>query len=199
MKIEVFDPSGKNIEHTGTPGELVCTRPHPSLPLYFWGDATGEKLRDAYFNMYPGADIFLDGVLNPSGVRFGSGEIYSVMEQFNGSIVDSLCVGQRRPQDPDERVLLFLKMRPGVRLTPKLESDIKTEIRKALSARHVPKFIFEIEDIPYTVNGKKIEIAVKQIVSGSNLQPSGTVANPDSLKLYYKFRDLGFDGSKPKL
>ncbi|KNZ80854.1 Acetoacetyl-CoA synthetase [Termitomyces sp. J132] len=217
MKIEVFDPSGKNIEHTGTPGELVCTRPHPSLPLYFWGDATGEKLRDAYFNMYPGiwrqGDFIVvnpttkgliilgrsDGVLNPSGVRFGSGEIYSVMEQFNGSIVDSLCVGQRRPQDPDERVLLFLKMRPGVRLTPKLESDIKTEIRKALSARHVPKFIFEIEDIPYTVNGKKIEIAVKQIVSGSNLQPSGTVANPDSLKLYYKFRDLGFDGSKPKL
>lgn len=165
---------------------------------------------------HPDTPVLSDGVLNPSGVRFGSGEIYSVLEKFNGSIDDSLCVGQRRPQDPDERVLLFLKMRPGIRFTPNLQTDIKTEIRKALSARHVPKFIFEVEDIPvrlffvlpsgfvmmspqYTVNGKKIEIAVKQIVSGSNLKPSGTVANPDSLKLYYKFRDLEFDGSKAKL
>ncbi|KAG6809482.1 hypothetical protein H0H93_015767 [Arthromyces matolae] len=140
-----------------------------------------------------------DGVLNPSGVRFGSGEIYSVLEKFSNNIEDSLCIGQRRTQDLDERVLLFLKMRPGSKLSSKLETDIKTEIRTALSARHVPKFIFEIEDIPYTVNGKKIEIAVKQIVSGSNLNPSGTVANPDSLKLYYKFRDLPFDDMKPKL
>ncbi|KAG6850135.1 hypothetical protein H0H93_000520 [Arthromyces matolae] len=221
MKVEVFDPSGKNIEDSGTPGELVCTRPHPSLPLHFWGDASGEKLRDAYFNVFPGVwrqgDFIVmnpatkglmilgrrqsvsDGVLNPSGVRFGSGEIYSVLEKFSNNIEDSLCIGQRRTQDLDERVLLFLKMRPGSKLSSKLETDIKTEIRTALSARHVPKFIFEIEDIPYTVNGKKIEIAVKQIVSGSNLNPSGTVANPDSLKLYYKFRDLPFDDMKPKL
>ncbi|KAG6866376.1 hypothetical protein C0991_005297 [Blastosporella zonata] len=217
MKVEVFDPSGNNIEHTGSPGELVCTRPHPSLPLYFWGDASGEKLRDAYFNVYPGiwrqGDFIIvnpvtkglmilgrsDGVLNPSGVRFGSGEVYSVMEKFTGSIDDALCIGQRRPQDLDERVLLFLKMRPGTKLTPKLEADIKAEIRKSLSARHVPRYIFEIEDIPYTVNGKKIEIAVKQIVSGSNLKPSGTVANPDSLKLYYKFRELDYEGLKGKL
>ncbi|KAF8070101.1 acetoacetyl-CoA synthetase [Lyophyllum atratum] len=208
MKVEVFDPSGNNIEHTGSPGELVCTRPHPSMPLYFWGDPSGEKLRDAYFNMYPGiwrqGDFMIvnpvtkgimilgrsDGVLNPSGVRFGSGEIYSVLEKFTDSLDDSLCVGQRRPQDLDERVLLFLKMRPGRKLTSDLETQIKTEIRKALSARHVPSYIFEIEDIPYTVNGKKIEIAVKQIVSGSDLQPSGTVANPESLELYYKYRDL---------
>ncbi|KAG6817482.1 hypothetical protein H0H87_008107 [Tephrocybe sp. NHM501043] len=148
MKVEVYDPSGNNIEHTGSPGELVCTRPHPSLPLYFWGDKTGEKLRDAYFSMYPGAFPNFDGVLNPSGVRFGSGEVYSVMEKFTHTIDDSLCIGQRRPQDLDERVLLFLKMRPGTRLTPKLGTEIKAEIRSALSARHVPKYIFEIEDIP---------------------------------------------------
>jgi acetoacetyl-CoA synthetase len=89
-----------------------------------------------------------DGVLNPSGVRFGSGEIYTVLEMFSGSIDDSLCIGQRRPQDKDERVLLFLKMRPGYKFTPKLVADIKTSIRKGLSARHVPSYIFEVSDIP---------------------------------------------------
>ncbi|KAF9460715.1 hypothetical protein BDZ94DRAFT_1375274 [Collybia nuda] len=208
MKVEVFDPAGNNIEHTGQPGELVCTRPHPSLPLRFWGDTSGERLRDAYFNMYPGiwrqGDFMVvnpitkgiiilgrsDGVLNPSGVRFGSAEIYSVLEKFSESLDDSLCVGQRRSRDMDERVLLFLKMREGYAFTQQLESDIKIAIRTSLSARHVPSFIFEVKDIPYTVNGKKIEIAVKQIVSGSDLQPSGTVANPESLKLYYKYRDI---------
>ncbi|KAF9452755.1 acetoacetyl-CoA synthetase [Macrolepiota fuliginosa MF-IS2] len=207
-KVEVFDPSGNNIEHTGQPGELVCTKPHPSLPLYFWGDHTGEKLREAYFNMYPGiwrqGDFIVvnpktkgiiilgrsDGVLNPSGVRFGSGEIYAVLERFSSDLDDSLCIGQRRAQDKDERVLLFLKMREGHKFTPQLETQIRNAIRTSLSARHVPSYIFEIEEIPYTVNGKKIEIAVKQIVSGSNLQPSGTVANPESLKLYYKFREI---------
>ena len=89
-----------------------------------------------------------DGVLNPSGVRFGSGEIYTVLETFSGSIDDSLCIGQRRPQDKDERVLLFLKMRPGYKFTPELVADIKTSIRKGLSARHVPSYIFEVSDIP---------------------------------------------------
>jgi len=209
MKVEVFDPAGINIEHTGTAGELVCTRPHPSLPLGFWGDTSGAKLLDAYYSMYPGVwrqgDFIVanprtkgfmilgrsDGVLNPSGVRFGSGEIYNVLERFSSFIDDSLCVGQRRAQDKDERVLLFLKMRAGHRLDDPLIGQIKDAIRTALSARHVPAFVLPIEDIPYTVNGKRIEIAVKQIVSGSNLTPSGTVANPESLKLYYKFRDLG--------
>ncbi|KAJ7267587.1 hypothetical protein B0H12DRAFT_1097878 [Mycena haematopus] len=208
MKVEVFDPEGKNIEATGVAGEMVCTRPHPSIPVQFWGDDSGAKFRDAYYSTYPGVwrqgDFMVvnpktkgimilgrsDGVLNPSGVRFGSGEIYSVLEQFTKPIDDSLCVGQRRPQDKDERVLLFLKMRQGYKLDDRLIADIKGAIRKALSARHVPAFIFEVEDIPYTVNGKRIEIAVKQIVSGSNLKPSGTVANPESLKLYYKYRDL---------
>ncbi|KAJ6594379.1 acetoacetyl-CoA synthetase [Mycena capillaripes] len=208
MKVEVFDLEGNNIEDTGVAGEMVCTRPHPSLPVQFWGDKSGAKFRDAYYSMYPGiwrqGDFIVvnpknkgimilgrsDGVLNPSGVRFGSGEIYSVLEQFSSVIDDSLCVGQRRPQDKDERVLLFLKMRNGSKLDDRLIGEIKGAIRKALSARHVPSFIFEIEDIPYTVNGKRIEIAVKQIVSGSNLKPSGTVANPESLQLYYKYRDL---------
>ncbi|KAJ6489561.1 hypothetical protein C8R47DRAFT_1273830 [Mycena vitilis] len=220
MKIEVFDLEGNNIEHTGIAGEMVCTRPHPSLPVKFWGDESGTKFRDAYYNIYPGiwrqGDFIVvnpktkglmilgrsDGVLNPSGVRFGSAEIYSVLEEFSSAVDDSLCVGQRRAQDKDERVLLFLKMRKGHKLDDRLITEIKVAIRKALSPRHVPSFVFETEDIPYTVNGKRIEIAVKQIVSGSNLKPSGTVANPESLQLYYKYRDLPVEGSlavKPKL
>jgi len=89
-----------------------------------------------------------DGVLNPSGVRFGSGEIYTVMEQFSNVVDDSLCIGQRRQHDKDERVLLFLKMRSGFKFTPQLVGDIKTAIRKGLSARHVPAYIFEVSDIP---------------------------------------------------
>lgn len=91
---------------------------------------------------------FSDGVLNPSGVRFGSGEIYTALEQFSNVLDDTLCIGQRRPQDNNERVLLFLKMREGHRLTPQLEREIRDAIRTALSARHVPAHIFEIEEIP---------------------------------------------------
>ncbi|KAJ7123300.1 acetoacetyl-CoA synthetase [Mycena crocata] len=217
MKVEVFDPAGVNIEHTGAPGEMVCTRPHPSLPLGFWGDDSRAKFLDAYYSMYPGiwrqGDFIVvnpktkgimvlgrsDGVLNPSGVRFGSAEIYGVLEQFSAAINDSLCVGQRRPQDRDERVLLFLKMREGFKLGDLLVAKIKTAIRNALSPRHVPEFVLPIEDIPYTVNGKRIEIAVKQIVSGSDLKPSGTVANPESLQLYYKYRDLPAAEVKSKM
>ncbi|KDQ27491.1 hypothetical protein PLEOSDRAFT_1064819 [Pleurotus ostreatus PC15] len=208
MKVEVFDPHGNNIEHTGEPGEMVCTRPHPSLPLYFWGDEDGKKYRSAYFEMYPGiwrqGDFMVinpvtkgilmlgrsDGVLNPSGVRFGSGEIYTVLEKFQQYIEESICVGQRRPSDKDERVLLFLKMRQGYPLTKSLDEEIRTAIRSSLSARHVPSYIFAVDDIPLTINGKKIEIAVKQVVSGIDVKPSGMVANPESLELYYRYRDI---------
>lgn len=163
--------------------------------------------------------LYSDGVLNPSGVRFGSAEIYGVLERFFSSpaegIDDAICVGQRRPDvDNNERVLLFVKMRDNKQLTRDLEARIKDSIAKHLSIRHVPAYIFQIEEIPvrflpilislcifgnnshndlyqqYTVNGKKIEIAVKQIVSGSNMKPSGTVANPEALQYYYKYRDL---------
>ncbi|KLO17840.1 acetoacetyl-CoA synthetase [Schizopora paradoxa] len=210
MAVEIFDPEGKNIEHTGQPGELVCTRPHPSLPVCFWNDKDGEKFRKAYFDMYPGiwrqGDFIVrnpktkglmilgrsDGVLNPSGVRFGSGEIYAVLERsFSNIFEDTLCIGQRRPQkDKDERVLLFVKMRNGLKLTNEMKAQVKEAIRTGLSIRHVPAHIFEVADIPVTVNNKKIEIAVKQIVSGTALKPSGTVANPESLELYRKYFDL---------
>jgi acetoacetyl-CoA synthetase len=165
-------------------------------------------------------------VLNPSGVRFGSGEIYSVLErsEFAARIDDAICVGQRRPQDKDERVLLFIKMRPGQTLDQPFEQAIRATIKGALSARHVPAYILEVKEIPvscdilgpfacvcdkgqgadgrdgdradvrlltqYTINGKKIEIAVKKIVSGLRVVPSSTVANPDSLEDYCKYQEI---------
>jgi len=127
-------------------------------------------------------------------------EIYSALEPFSPIMDDSICVGQRRPHDKDERVLLFVKMRTGYKLGADVEKKIRDAIKNALSARHVPSYIFEVQDIPYTVNGKKIEIAVKQIVSGVKIKPSGTVANPESLQLYYKFQDIEkIVGSKAKL
>lgn len=139
--------------------------------------------------MIPGRS---DGVFNRSGVRFGSGEIYSVLAKFSSHVEDTICVGQRRPEDADERMLLFVKMRPGQGLSRTLVKEMKDTIRNDLSLRHVPDFIFEVGDIPYIINGKKVEVAVKQIVSGSNLTPSGAVAvaNPEALWLYYQYAKM---------
>jgi acetoacetyl-CoA synthetase len=131
-----------------------------------------------------------DGVLNPSGVRFGSAEIYSVIESYFPTVADSICVGQRRPADHDESVLLFLQMAPGQRFTAQLVEEVKARIARELSKRHVPKHVFETPGIPVTINGKKVELPVKQIVSGHVVKPSSTLANPESLNFYYKFAKL---------
>jgi acetoacetyl-CoA synthetase len=124
-----------------------------------------------------------DGTLNPNGVRFGSAEIYNIVEPFQ-QVADSLCVGQRSPVDGEERVLLFLKMAEGETFEQKLVEQICCEIRSTLSARHVPSLVLSIEDIPYTVNGKKIEVAVKQILAGLPVKNQGALANPESLELF---------------
>lgn len=136
------------------------------------------------------ADSWLsDGVLNPSGVRFGSAEIYAVTETFP-DILDAICVGQRRQSDHDEKVLLFVKMKPLHQLSSKLAASIKDSIKERYSVRHVPAYIFQVMDIPYTVNGKKCEINVKQIVSGMSTHVSGTVANPECLREYEQYLHL---------
>lgn len=197
---------GSEVEREGEPGDLVGTGAFPTMPLYFFGDEGGKKYFDSYFAKYDGVwthgdfiqihpvtkqVMFLgraDGVLNPSGVRFGSSEIYSVIEKhFPDSIAASICVGQRRPQDSDERVLLFVLMKPGHRFTARLIRDIKARIAEETSKRHVPKFVFETKDIPTTVNGKLVELPVKSIVSGKKVKPSGTLLNPESLEFYYQF------------
>ncbi|PQE28088.1 acetoacetate- ligase protein [Rutstroemia sp. NJR-2017a WRK4] len=209
---------GELVEH-GTPGELVATAAFPNMPVYFWNDPDGSRYFSAYFekydNVWTHGDfvqihpttknlLFLgraDGVLNPSGVRFGSAEIYSVLEKGFPQIEESICVGQRRPQDEDERVMLFLMMREGEKFTQKLVDEVKAAIRKELSARHVPKFVFETPEIPTTVNLKKVELPVKQIVSGKIIKPSGTLLNPKSLDFYYQFAKVEelIAGTKSKL
>jgi acetoacetyl-CoA synthetase len=110
--------------------------------------------------------------------------------QFAGEVVESICVGQRRPQDLDESVILFVQMQPNTQFTESLAQGIRDAIRKALSPRHVPKYIFETPEIPATVNGKKVELPVKQIVSGKRIKPSGTLANPHCLEFFYQFAEI---------
>ncbi|KAF9884945.1 hypothetical protein FE257_000854 [Aspergillus nanangensis] len=215
VPVDVYDPTieGEGAKGVslglGVPGELVATAAFPNMPVSFWGLDGGKRYHDAYFARFDGVwahgdfvsihpvtrQLFFhgraDGVLNPSGVRFGSAEIYQVIEgEFSGEIGDSLCVGQRRPSDEDERVMLFLLMKPGVAFTQDLVKRVKTSILQKLSSRHVPKFIFETKEIPTTVNGKKVELPVKQIVSGKVIKPSGTLLNPECLQFYYRFAEV---------
>lgn len=175
MAVSVFDPAierGKGATvPDGIPGELVCTEAFPTMPVKFWGDFSKKRYQASYFDKYEGIwthgdfimihpqtkqVIFLgraDGVLNPSGVRFGSSDIYSVIESdFSDIVADSICVGQRRPQDDDESVMLFLLLRPGQKLSPKLIHQIKSAIRKEHSPRHVPKYVFETPAIPVSLD-----------------------------------------------
>ncbi|KAJ9501490.1 hypothetical protein H2202_003284 [Exophiala xenobiotica] len=186
MKVQVYSDAGEPIEATGEPGELVCTAPFPSQPVFFWGDKDGKRYQSAYFERFPG----------PPGVRFGSAEIYNALNIFT-EIEDSLCVGQRRPSDRDEQVLLIVKMKEGHAFDHKLKKAIEARIRQDLSPRHVPKFIYETQDIPMTVNGKKTELPVRKIVSGQKITPSSTIVNPGCLKWYEQFARVD-GGPSPK-
>lgn len=188
-------------------GELVCLKPFPSMPVYFWNDDDGSRYKKAYFQKYKdvwahgdfcsissltGGVVMLgrsDGTLNPNGVRFGSAEIYQIVESFK-EIQDSLCVSQRSKDGLDERVILFLKMAQGSELGPPVINSLRTHIRTYLSARHVPALILPTEDIPYTISGKKVEVAVKQAISGQQILQRGALANPASLDLYYNIPQL---------
>ncbi|KAK5095933.1 hypothetical protein LTS08_007814 [Lithohypha guttulata] len=213
MAIDIFD-SGLDrplsIASTGQPGELVCTSPFPSQPVKFLGFDGQEKYRKSYFSRFglevwcQGDSIMLcpdtkgliivgrsDGVLDPSGVRFGPAEIYAVTETFTTEIEDALCVGQRRQDDEDEAVLLFIKLKsPLQELESGLVTKIKSAIRDRYSPRHVPTHVFKVADIPYTSNGKKCEINVKHIINGIETEIGSTVVNPESFKLYRHYLKL---------
>ena len=211
--VDVADPeTGETIKSTGEAGELVCRSPFPSMPIYFYGDEGGKKYKEAYFERFENLGVWAqhdwiqfnprtggaqihgrsDGTLNPSGIRFGSSEIYNVVEspRFNSVIGDTLCVGRKRQHDKDETVFLFVKMKDGHALTDKLKKEMEDAIRSLLSPRHVPRFIVQVEDIPVTINGKKVEIVIKKIISGMDVKVSSTVANPRCLEEYKKYRDI---------
>ncbi|KAJ4512102.1 hypothetical protein HRR83_006060 [Exophiala dermatitidis] len=211
MAVKAFSADGVDITETGQPGELVCTVPFPCQPCMFWPPGpTGEaRYRSSYFEVFKdpktGHPIWhhgdfvrfnpstggiwmlgrSDGVLNPMGVRFGSSEIYNILlEHFKKEVEDALCIGRKRPQDTDEVVVLFMKMAAGHQFTPELAHRVQNVVRKELSARHVPKIIDECPEIPVTTNGKKVEGAVKQIISGTHIKTSASVANSACLEWY---------------
>ncbi|KAJ5219460.1 uncharacterized protein N7498_001559 [Penicillium cinerascens] len=208
MAVSVFNYAGKDISASGEPGDLVCTAPFPAQPVMFWppGPEGLEKYCKSYFDMFgpsiwhhgdfvrlnpqTGGVIMLgrsDGVLKPSGVRFGSAEIYNVLlKHFADEVEDSLCVGRRREGvDSDETVVLFVKLVPGCPSNiSDLAARIQAIIRKELSPRHVPGIIDACPEIPVTSNGKKVENAVKQILCGLNIKIGTSVANASCLDWY---------------
>ncbi|KAI9779743.1 MAG: hypothetical protein M1839_007241 [Geoglossum umbratile] len=204
MAVEVWDYEGKDITDTGEPGDLVCIKPFPCQPVRFWG-ADGESVyKKSYFERFPGVWhhgdfvkvnpktgglVMLgrsDGILKPAGVRFGSAEIYNILlKYFPEEVADALCIGRRRPTDSDEGVVLFLKMADGHQFSSELAKNIQAKVRTELSARHVPSVIDECPEIPITTNGKKVEIAVKQILCGMNVKTSASVANSECLDYYH--------------
>jgi len=196
MDVDAFDHKGKSSRNAK--GELVCKKAFPSMPIYFWNDPDGQKYHNAYFdkfeniwyhgdyieiNDHGGVTIFgrSDATLNPGGVRIGTAEIYRVVEQMR-EITDSLVVGVQ--SDGDELVALFLKMDEGTILNDNLINQIKSSIRANCSPRHVPSIIKSVEDIPYTISGKKVELAVKKIIHGEEVTNKDALANPEALECF---------------
>jgi len=202
MRVEVFDERGRPV--MDQPGELVCTAAFPSMPLCFWNDPKGDQYRKAYFERFPGVWAHgdwarltdtggmiiygrSDTTLNPGGVRIGTAEIYRLVETFP-EIADSLAVGQR--WQADERVILFVRLVAGENLTDELRQRIRTTIREHLSPRHVPAKILAVADIPYTINMKKVELAVRNVIHGEPVKNRDALANPEALELYRDLAEL---------
>jgi acetoacetyl-CoA synthetase len=199
MAVEVFDAEGNSVRDH--PGELVCTRPFPSMPVGFWNDPDGSRYHAAYFERFPGVwthgdwtvlteegGLIIEGrsdaVLNPGGVRIGTAEIYRQVERLP-QIQESVCIGQRW-QD-DVRVVLFVVLRDGARLDDGLRAEIRRVLRDNASPRHVPSKILQVSDIPRTRNGKISELAVRDTVEGRPVANTEALLNPAALAQY---RDL---------
>jgi len=197
MDVHAFDENGKPV--IGKKGELVCCSPFPSQPTGFWNDRDGEKYRKAYFDVYPGAwrhgdfveitergGVIVygrsDATLNPGGVRIGTAEIYRQVESIE-EIVDSVVVGKNTP-DADVEVCLFVVLRNGLTLDAALTDKIKKRIVEGTTRRHVPKHIRQVTAIPYTISGKKVELAVQRMIHGQPVPNRDALANPAALDQY---------------
>ena len=199
LAVDVFDEAGR--PRRGQEGELVCTRPFPSMPVAFWDDPDGAKYRAAYFEVYPGVWrhgdwarltehdglVILgrsDATLNPGGVRIGTAEIYRQVEQLP-EVVESLVVDQE--WEGDVRIVLFVRLRASEILDEALQERIRRRIREYASPHHVPRKILQVEDIPRTISGKITELAVRDVIHGKAVKNADALANPAALELY---RDL---------
>ena len=199
MAVEIWDEQGRSV--TEQKGELVCVKPFPSAPIYFWNDPENKKYLSAYFQTY--ANIWAhgdygeitaqngviihgrsDAVLNPGGVRIGTAEIYRQVEKLD-EVVDSICIGQY--WDDDVRVVLFVVLRQGLSLDDKLIGKIRSNIRSETTPRHVPAKVIAVTDIPRTISGKIVELAVRKVVHGQAVNNMDALANPEALEL---FKDL---------
>jgi len=207
MKVNVYDDDARPV--VDVMGELVCEAPAPSMPLYFWNDPGDQRYREAYFEYYKpkGKNVWRhgdyvivhsktggltfygrsDAVIKVSGVRVGTSEIYNVVEKMP-EIADSLAVGQNLGED--QRIILFVKMSPRHRLSDDLKEKIRRALRADASPKHVPALILEVPDIPYTLNMKKVETAVANIVNNRPVTNRDALANPESLNFYAELLPL---------
>jgi acetoacetyl-CoA synthetase len=202
VAVDVFDDDGRPVRQQK--GELVCTKPFPSMPLMFWNDLSGEKYRSAYFARFHGVwhhgdfaewtahdGIIIhgrsDATLNPGGVRIGTAEIYAQVEQIP-DVLEALAIGQE--WDNDVRIVLFVRLAQGISLTDELRARIKQQIRQGASPRHVPAKIIAVADIPRTKSGKITELAIRDIVHGREVKNKEALANPEALELYRNMAEL---------
>jgi acetoacetyl-CoA synthetase len=202
MAVGVFDEAGNPVR--GEKGELVCTRPFPSMPIGFWNDSDGAKYRAAYFERFPGvwahgdyAEVTehdgviiygrSDATLNPGGVRIGTAEIYRQVEQLP-EVLESLVIGQDWASDV--RVVLFVRLKEGITLDEALIAKIKQTIRANTTPRHVPAKILAVADIPRTKSGKIVELAVRDVVHGRPVENQEALANPEALRLFENLPEL---------
>jgi acetoacetyl-CoA synthetase len=199
MAVGIYDAEGRSLRHEQ--GELVCTRPFPSMPVGFWNDPGGARYRAAYFERFAGVwhhgdfaqftahgGLVItgrsDAVLNPGGVRIGTAEIYRQVEKLE-EVVEALAVGQ--DWEGDVRIVLFVRLRAGVALDDALRARVRDTIRSNATPRHVPAKIVQVADLPRTLSGKLVELAVRNVVHGRPVQNTDALANPQALEL---FRDL---------
>lgn len=202
MQVQIYNDDGEAV--IGQNGELVCSNAFPSMPVGFWNDPDDQKYHAAYFDRFPGvwahgdyAEITPNGgmviygrsdaVLNPGGVRIGTAEIYRQVEKLD-EVLESIAIGQ--DWDDDVRVVLFVHLRDGISLDAALQGKIRAVIRENTTPRHVPEKIVEVEEIPRTISGKIVELAVRNVVHGRAVKNMDALANPDALRHFKNRQEL---------
>ena len=206
MAVAILDDASTAVD--GVPGELVCTKPFPSMPVAFWNDADGAKYRAAYFEHYPGvwrhgdwAEITVhdgviihgrsDATLNPGGVRIGTAEVYRQVEEIP-EVLESLVVEQSlgATDGADTRIVLFVRMREGFALNDDIRRSIRKRLRDEASPHHVPKVIVQVADLPRTISGKITELAVREVLHNRPVRNVDALANPEALELFRNLPEL---------